>query len=141
MIPSIRFFLRICTFFPVQGSYLKLTSLAEHAHHKSQRSQVSLCQIHWRPSACMLLRLASFTTCWKTKTLSNVDIIQHYLKHIRNHEAMLHVLVEVAPEDKLLSFAKQLDEERAKGSVRGPLHGIGLGRTLLTVEYDCIASR
>ncbi len=60
----------------------------------------------------------------ENKKLSSVDIVQHYLKHIREHEARLHALVEVAPEDKVLSFAKQLDEERAKGSIRGPLHGI-----------------
>ena len=60
----------------------------------------------------------------KNGTLSSQDVLLQYLQHVQKHEGKLHELVEVAPEERLLSFAKQLDDERAKGLIRGPLHGI-----------------
>ena len=53
-------------------------------------------------------------------------IAQQYLQHIDKHNGRLRALVEVAPKDRVLSVARQLDEERRAGLTRGPLHGISI---------------
>ncbi len=56
--------------------------------------------------------------------VTSEGIAQQYLQHIDKHNGRLRALVEVTPKDRVLSIARQLDEERRAGLTRGPLHGI-----------------
>jgi amidase len=55
---------------------------------------------------------------------NSVDLIQHYRRHIRHHDGYLRAMISLAPEDLVLARARQLDEERKQGKVRGVLHGL-----------------
>lgn len=60
---------------------------------------------------------------------SSVQIVERYLDQIEkhNHEGLkLHAVIETAPRESVLAIAKRLDEERANGALRSPLHGIPL---------------
>lgn len=57
-------------------------------------------------------------------TITSVEVVKQYLEQTKKHNDLLHALIEVTPEEKLLEFAQQLDKERARGRKRGPLHGI-----------------
>ncbi|KAK0631045.1 amidase signature domain-containing protein [Bombardia bombarda] len=57
-------------------------------------------------------------------TVTSEGIAKEYLHHIEKHNNRLRALIEVAPEDHVLSIARELDEERKSGKIRGPLHGI-----------------
>src|SRR5207302_4416115 len=48
--------------------------------------------------------------------------VLHYLTRIATHEDKLHAAITVNP--NALKEAEALDRERARGRVRGPLHGI-----------------
>ncbi|WP_163715629.1 amidase [Mangrovibacterium lignilyticum] len=54
--------------------------------------------------------------------MSSVAICQQYLDRIAALDHLLSSIIELNPE--ALEIAKQLDIERQKGKVRGPLHGI-----------------
>jgi amidase len=59
--------------------------------------------------------------------VTSVEIVEAYLHEIEQHNRrgrQLRALISVAPRHELLRIAKRLDEERARGKVRGPLHGI-----------------
>jgi amidase len=61
------------------------------------------------------------------QALSSVEIVEIYLHHISEHNRrgrQLRALISVAPKYELLRIAKKLDDERARGKIRGPLHGI-----------------
>src|SRR5581483_3401524 len=50
------------------------------------------------------------------------EIVTQYLVRIAKYEDKLHAAITVNP--KALEEAEQLDRERARGKIRGPLHGI-----------------
>lgn len=59
--------------------------------------------------------------------ITSVEIVQCYLNQIEQHNRrgrQLRALISVAPRHELLRIARKLDEERARGKRRGPLHGI-----------------
>lgn len=59
--------------------------------------------------------------------ITSVEIVQCYLHQIEQHNRrgrQLRALISVAPRHELLRIARRLDEERARGKRRGPLHGI-----------------
>jgi amidase len=61
------------------------------------------------------------------QALSSVQIVQLYLREIELHNRrgrQLRALISVAPKHEVLKIARKLDEERARGKIRGPLHGI-----------------
>ncbi|CAN9150550.1 unnamed protein product [Alternaria alternata] len=61
------------------------------------------------------------------QALTSVQIVQLYLKEIEQHNRrgrQLRALISVAPKHEVLKIARKLDEERARGKIRGPLHGI-----------------
>jgi amidase len=61
------------------------------------------------------------------QALSSVQIVQLYLREIGLHNRrgrQLRALISVAPKHEVLKIARKLDEERARGKIRGPLHGI-----------------
>lgn len=61
------------------------------------------------------------------QAITSVQIVQLYLREIELHNRrgrQLRALISVAPKHDILKIAKRLDEERARGKLRGPLHGI-----------------
>ena len=61
------------------------------------------------------------------QAITSVQIVELYLREIELHNRrgrQLRALISVAPKHEALKIAKKLDDERARGKVRGPLHGI-----------------
>jgi amidase len=61
------------------------------------------------------------------QAISSVEIVELYLHQIEQHNRrgrQLRALISVAPKHELLKIAKKLDDERLRGKIRGPLHGI-----------------
>lgn len=57
--------------------------------------------------------------------LTSVELVNYYLSRINNYDKNGLTINSVAQVNKqALAIAKQLDEERSQGYVRGPLHGI-----------------
>jgi amidase len=54
--------------------------------------------------------------------LSSKDLVKGYLDRIQSLNSLLHSVIETNP--NAISIAQQLDNERRRGQVRGPLHGI-----------------
>jgi amidase len=54
--------------------------------------------------------------------LSSKDLVKGYLRRIRSLNPLLHSVIETNP--NAISIAQHLDNERRRGMVRGPLHGI-----------------
>ncbi|KAE8380867.1 amidase signature enzyme [Aspergillus bertholletiae] len=59
----------------------------------------------------------------ENKTTS-AQIVEEYLAQIDRYEPALNALISPAPRNKILGIAKARDEERQKGQIRGPFHGI-----------------
>jgi hypothetical protein len=61
-------------------------------------------------------------------SITSVDLVLYYLDQIERHNLKglkLHALISVTEKERLLSRARELDEERQKTKVPlGPLHGI-----------------
>ncbi|KAK3367391.1 amidase signature domain-containing protein [Lasiosphaeria ovina] len=58
---------------------------------------------------------------------TSVDIVEAHLAQIERHNSNglnLNAIITTTPRDVLLSIARRLDEERAQGAIRSPLHGI-----------------
>jgi len=62
-----------------------------------------------------LLNRGTYTSC---------DLINMYLKQIQTYDTYLNAVAEINPD--ALAIAKQRDDERKSGHIRGPLHGIPL---------------
>ena len=61
------------------------------------------------------------------REVHSVDLVKSYLKQIdrHNHKGMvLNAVISTAPEEDVFQQAVALDQERAEGKVRGPMHGI-----------------
>jgi amidase len=61
------------------------------------------------------------------QVITSVEIVEAYLHQIEQHNRrgrQLRALISVAPRHELLQIAMRLDDERARGKRRGPLHGI-----------------
>jgi amidase len=56
--------------------------------------------------------------------LTSEHLVQLYLRQMQQHEPRLNALISIAPSHIILERARILDKERAKGTTRGPLHGI-----------------
>ncbi|KAJ5711486.1 amidase signature enzyme [Penicillium malachiteum] len=56
--------------------------------------------------------------------ITSAQIVGKYLAQIDRYESKLNALISPAPRDKVLKIAKGLDEERQRGQIRGPFHGI-----------------
>jgi amidase len=56
--------------------------------------------------------------------LSSKDLVKGYIDRIRSLNPLLHSVIELNP--NATAIAAQLDNERRRGLVRGPLHGIPL---------------
>src|SRR6266571_8629739 len=58
----------------------------------------------------------------KEKRLTARELVEQYLARIALYDAKLHATITVNA--NALKEAEELDRERARGKVRGPLHGI-----------------
>src|SRR5712691_11055013 len=58
----------------------------------------------------------------RKKRVTSRELVAQYLQRIAMYNDKLHATIAVNP--KALEEADQLDRERAKGKIRGPLHGI-----------------
>jgi amidase len=61
------------------------------------------------------------------QAITSVQIVRLYLKEIEMHNRrgrQLRALISVAPKHEVIKIARKLDDERARGKIRGPLHGI-----------------
>jgi hypothetical protein len=52
------------------------------------------------------------------------ELIKVYLKQIKEYNGYFKAVLAVTPENLLFKRAAELDDERKKNTVRGPLHGI-----------------
>jgi amidase len=57
-------------------------------------------------------------------SITGKQLVKLYLRQISQYDGYLKAVIAVAPEDLLIRTAESLDNERAQGTVRGPLHGI-----------------
>ncbi|KAF2202801.1 amidase [Delitschia confertaspora ATCC 74209] len=53
---------------------------------------------------------------------TSVDLVNAYIARIHEVNPVLHAVIEINPD--AVAIAKDLDDERANGTFRGPLHGI-----------------
>src|SRR3989442_12263119 len=58
----------------------------------------------------------------KKKRVTSRELVAQYLQRIATYNDKLHATIAVNP--AALDEADQLDRERARGKIRGPLHGI-----------------
>jgi hypothetical protein len=56
--------------------------------------------------------------------LRSTDLVDSYVSQIRKHDGYLHAMLSMPSDKKLKHDAAQLDAERDRGILRGPLHGI-----------------
>ncbi|KAL6353553.1 hypothetical protein LRP88_14049 [Fusarium phalaenopsidis] len=60
-------------------------------------------------------------------TITSLEIVESYLSHIEAHNttgAKCRAIISIPPRFQLIAWVAQLDEERRRGDVKGPLHGI-----------------
>ena len=58
----------------------------------------------------------------REKRVTSRELVQQYLTRIALYDGRLHATISVNP--NALKEAERLDQERARGRLRGPLHGI-----------------
>ena len=71
--------------------------------------------------------VADLRQMFATGEVRSVDLVKNYLGHIErhNHKGMnLNAVISTAPEEDIVARAQELDQERAAGHARGPMHGI-----------------
>lgn len=56
--------------------------------------------------------------------ITSVQLIELYLERIKTYDGYLHAVISTAPKASLLEEAERLDQERKRGIVRSPMHGI-----------------
>ena len=56
--------------------------------------------------------------------VKSVNLVDLYLAQIQRHDGYLHAMLSMPSQDALRTTAAKLDEERLKGQIRGPLHGV-----------------
>jgi amidase len=66
-------------------------------------------------------------------SITSEALVQLYLNQIARHNDYFKAVIATVREDLLYSRAKELDDERAKGTIRGPFHGIPI---LVKVSYS-----
>ncbi|KAI1122078.1 putative glutamyl-tRNA amidotransferase subunit A [Nemania abortiva] len=56
--------------------------------------------------------------------VTSEDLVKQYLFMVQVYDKRLHAMIETTPEELLIQRARELDDERRIGPVKGPLHGI-----------------
>lgn len=69
----------------------------------------------------------------REKQVSSEQLVGTYLHQIAKYNGYLHAVIATAPQEQLVQRARELDAERARGNIRGPLHGIPIILKVLAV--------
>lgn len=80
------------------------------------------------PSISLLpLPLQSLLAHLQNGTLTSVQLVDYYLDAIaknNEHGLELRAVIQTAPREGVRKLAWEMDDERRRGKVRGPLHGV-----------------
>ena len=68
------------------------------------------------------ITVAQLQAHFANSSLTSVQLAQCYVDRIQETNPYVHHVIEINPDWK--TIAQSLDDERANGAVRGPLHGI-----------------
>ena len=100
----------------------------DRSHGSRKASFTSSADDTWGPDFDPLTVSAfELSELLNAQAITSVQIVRLYLKEIEMHNRrgrQLRALISVAPKHELVRIARKLDEERARGKIRGPLHGI-----------------
>lgn len=69
--------------------------------------------------------------------VTSLDLVRQYVTQIQRHDSKLHAMIQTTSIDLLEQTARSLDQERADGKIRGPLHGIPI---TIKVSEDPLAT-
>src|SRR5690349_19057282 len=75
-----------------------------------------------KPFSVVETTIPDMQKAMKERRVTSREIVAQYLTRIATYDSKLHATITVNP--NALKEAEQLDRERARGKVRGPLHGI-----------------
>src|SRR6516162_3577969 len=75
-----------------------------------------------RPFSVIEATIPDMQRAMKERRVTSREIVQQYLARIAQYDDKLHATITVNP--NALKEAEEMDAERARGKVRGPLHGI-----------------
>src|SRR5256885_16358169 len=78
-----------------------------------------------KPFTVVEATIAEMRTAMEQGRVTSHQLVQQYLTRIATYEDRLHAAITVNPH--ALEIAEERDRERARGKVRGPLHGIPIG--------------
>jgi amidase len=68
--------------------------------------------------------------------VSSVQIVERYLTQIERYNSTVNAFISIAPRDVALDIAASLDEERQRGEIRSPLHGIPIVLKVIILNVD-----
>lgn len=83
--------------------------------------------IYHRPVNYLTATVADLVTLLDASTITSEQLVTAYLSRIDqdNHQGLrLRAVLETAPYDNIIEYARICDRERRNGSTRGALHGI-----------------
>jgi amidase len=75
-----------------------------------------------RPFSVIEATIPEMQKAMRERRVTSREIVEQYLARIATYDSKLHATITVNP--NALKEAAQLDQERARGKLRGPLHGI-----------------
>ena len=75
-----------------------------------------------KPFSVVEASIADMQKAMREKRVTSRELVQQYLTRIALYDDKLHATISVNP--NALREAEEMDRERARGKVRGPLHGI-----------------
>src|SRR5690348_14836737 len=75
-----------------------------------------------KPFSVIEATIPDMRKAMREKRVTSHEIVQQYLTRIARYDSKLHATITVNP--RALEEADALDRERARGNLRGPLHGI-----------------
>jgi amidase len=75
-----------------------------------------------KPFSVVEATIPEMLKAMKDRRVTSREIVEQYLTRIATYDSKLHATITVNP--NALKYADELDRERARGKLRGPLHGI-----------------
>ena len=75
-----------------------------------------------KPFSVIEATIPEMQKAMRARRVTSRELVQQYLTRIATYDDKLHATISVNP--NALKEAEELDRERARGKVRGPLHGI-----------------
>ena len=72
----------------------------------------------------LLATAADLQAMLANKTLTSRELVKQCLERIARHNGYLKAVIALPTRELLYQNAELLDQERAAGKIRGPLHGI-----------------